>query len=436
VFDERGTLINFVGVQHDITEQVQSQQALELANRAANLANEAKSAFLATMSHELRTPLTAVLGFADMLRSESDQPDYLDKVETIKRNGQYLLALLNDVLDLSKIEAGKLDIDQEVIDILAVTHDVQSLMQIRATEAGIPLRFEYKTKLPREVTADEVRVRQILVNLISNAIKFTNAGEVLVTVELRHELQPPMLSISVKDTGIGITPEQQARLFTPFNQATQETTKRFGGTGLGLSISKRLAEGMGGMITVQSEVGVGSEFTFSLPVSEIQVQSLVPARPATTAPSEAAANAQAARPALPKIDGRILLADDRRDVWRIGKYFLEKCGAEVTIVEDGRQALDAVQRAQGDGNPFDLILMDMQMPVMTGREAVAAIRDLRLQIPIIALTADAMDGEREACLAMGCDEYFPKPIDGPRLMNLIASFLNESSISHSNSGSC
>ncbi len=424
VFDERGTLTNYVGVQHDITDQVQTRQALERANRSAIRANEAKSEFLATMSHELRTPLTAILGFADILKSELDQPSYLEKIDTIKRNGQYLLALLNDILDLSKIEAGKLEIDREVIDIQSVTHDVEVLMQVRATEAGIPLRFEYLTELPIEVTADEVRVRQVLVNLISNAVKFTDEGEVVVSISLICDASEKYLAICVRDTGIGITQEQQTKLFTPFNQATQQTTRRFGGTGLGLSISKRLAEGMGGSILVESEVGVGSRFTLILPVTELQAQKLTHVQPSKVHPRNEKQQEGGDNVSLPSISANILLADDRRDVWRIGKYFLERCGAHVTVVEDGRQAVDEVIRSVSVGPQYDLILMDMQMPVMTGREAVSEIRKLGLTLPIIALTADAMEGERQSCIQMGCNEYFPKPIDGPKLVNLISSLLS------------
>lgn len=419
VLDANGTVRNFVGVQHDITDQMTAQNALLEANAASQRANEAKNSFLATMSHELRTPLTAVLGFADILRSESDHPDYLEKVDTIKRNGTYLLALLNDILDLSKIEAGKLRFDQQRVDIRRVMADIESLMSNRSHDSKLALRFTYATQLPAEITADEVRVRQILVNLISNALKFTESGEVTVSTVVNHNVAGSRLEISVVDTGIGISPKQMERLFQPFSQANKQTTRKFGGTGLGLSISKRLAEGMGGTIFADSRLGKGSRFTLILPLSQSD----------TEITSEAEAEGQL-RPApessekkYPRIHSRILLADDRRDVWQVGKYFLEKCGADVTIVENGLQAVDAVLRSAHDGKPFKLILMDMQMPVMSGREAVAAIRAKGILTPIIALTADAMEGERESCIAMGCDEYFPKPIDGPRLMQMVAALI-------------
>ncbi len=422
VRNPNGELINFIGVQHDVSDQINIQNALEDANEAAERANKAKSSFLATMSHELRTPLTAMLGFADILRSETEDPLTIDKVETIKRNGVYLLALLNDILDLSKIEAGKLQFEQRAVNIRELMCELETLMQNRSSRANVPLRFEFATQLPSEITADDVRVRQILVNLISNAIKFTEKGEVVVTTTMNHEVSPSRLEIAVVDTGIGISKKQIGKLFTPFNQATKQTTRHFGGTGLGLSISKRLAEGMGGAIQVSSDLGKGSCFTLLLPVTASQGESLTEMSASADGRMNFVTTLQE-QPTFPKIDAKILLADDRRDVWRVGKHFLEKCGADVTIAENGQQAVDAVERANSSHQPFALVLMDMQMPVMSGREAVAKLREQGYKKPIVALTADAMEGEREACIAMGCDEYFPKPIDGPRLMNLIASLL-------------
>ncbi len=414
-------------INRDITEQKRIQEELERANQAAREASEAKNAFLANISHELRTPMTAVLGFADILRLESDSPEHVERVDTIKRNGEYLLALLNDILDLSKIEAGKLRIEQKAIDIRKVMNDVRSLMSVRAAEEGIPLNFEWKSEVPAEVTADQVRMRQILVNLIGNAIKFTDDGEVRVTVEVARKTDSgSTLEIAVEDTGIGMTADEQSQLFTPFSQPSQQNTRQFGGTGLGLSISKRLAEAMGGKISVESEAGVGSRFTLVLPLTEPQLATMVSADRRDDSESSDEVESQT----LPSIDGRILLADDRRDVWRIGKYFLDKCGAKVTVVEDGQQAVDATKQAIADGEPFDLILMDMQMPVMHGRQAVREIRQARIDVPIVALTADAMEGERESCLRIGCNEYFPKPIHGARLMNMVASLLEHRETSH------
>ncbi len=420
VFDERRQLVNFVGVQNDISDRVRVQEALELANLEAQAASEAKSAFMANMSHELRTPMTAVLGFADILSEELTEESHRDKVATIRRNGEYLLALLNDILDLSKIEAGKIEIRKQTLDTKKLLDEIQTLMQLRAAEEGVPLSFEWQPEVPGQFTADEVRVRQVLVNLIGNALKFTDDGQVRVEIGMDKTSTPPMLKIAVRDTGIGIHDSHLPELFTPFSQSGVGRRRRYGGTGLGLSISKRLAEGMGGSISVKSKLGEGSCFQLSLPLTPEQVEN----RANITPSSLLATNREQVRTPLPKFEARILLADDRRDIWRIGKYYLEKCGAKVTVVEDGLQAVEETQRALKSGAPFDLILMDMQMPVMTGREAVQEIRGLGVEAPIFALTADAMEGERESCISMGCDDYFPKPIDGLKLMNLVAFHLS------------
>ncbi|MCM2373478.1 chemotaxis protein CheB [Aporhodopirellula aestuarii] len=421
VYGSDGKVCNFVGVQHDITNQILAQEALKEANEASQRANEAKNAFLATMSHELRTPMTAVLGFADMLRSESDHPDFLEKVDIIKRNGSYLLSLLNDILDLSRIEAGKLKFEKQPLDILRVVREVERLMQPRTEQDNVTLRFRYAARLPSQIMGDEVRIRQILVNLIRNAIKFTPEGEVVVQTDLVNDDEHSRLEISISDTGIGITPNQMKRLFVPFSQASKQTTRQFGGTGLGLSISKRLAEGMGGTIHAESEIGRGSRFTLSLPLSDAEAGSTIDVTNLRSGKTKDADNSAAN---YPRIESRVLLADDRRDIWRIGKFFLERCGAEVTIAENGQQAVEAVRDAEKNGRPFSLVLMDMQMPIMDGREAVATLRQEGFTLPIIAITADAMEGERESCIEMGCDEYFPKPINGPKLTEMVASLID------------
>lgn len=409
-------------INRDVTIEQQIRHELQEANVAAEQASTAKSEFLASVSHELRTPMTAVLGFADMLEAELSDDSMLEKVRTISRNGEYLLALLNDILDLSKIEAGKMDIHSEAVDVVQVVEDVRSLMAARAKDEGIPLYFEYRGEIPARVTGDKVRIRQILVNLVANALKFTDEGEVRVVVSMDRADGNASLCIDVRDTGIGMTEEQQRNLFVPFTQATRETARKFGGTGLGLSISKRLVDAMNGDIKVRSFKGKGSTFRLVLPVSGREQEELITPDNTMVVPEKnrAAANGESG---LPKIDARILLADDRRDVWRVVKYFLDRQGARVTVAEDGRQAVDEANRARHSGQPFDLILMDMQMPVMNGREAVTTLREQGFDVPIVALTADAMSGERETCISFGCTEYFPKPVDGPALVQLIAGLL-------------
>lgn len=422
-------------INRDYSEQARIQETLENANVAFQQANEAKTQFLANISHELRTPMTAVLGFAEMLKGHSDDAEYRDKVATITRNAQYLLALLNDILDLSKIEAGKMDIKHESVSVPKLIEDVQALMDNRSEEEGVPLTFQFVSDVPSFVTADRIRIRQILVNLIGNALKFTDEGSVHVQVDVASKDADKSVSalsdggaehylrIQVIDTGIGMTQQQVDTLFQPFTQASPETSRKFGGTGLGLSISRRLAQAMGGLISVESEYRKGSTFVLWLPVTPAQRETMGRPQVGKTGNKPATMSQQT----LPSLDARILLADDRRDVWRVARYFLEKCGAEVEIAEDGRQAVDAVNRSNAEGRPFSLILMDMQMPIMTGQEAVAALRKQGCKLPIIALTADAMEGERESCLAIGCDEYSPKPIDGPKLMRLVKRMIDERS---------
>lgn len=412
-------------INRDVTDEQVFREEIERAHAAAEKANAAKSEFLANISHELRTPMTAVLGFADMLEAELNDEVQLEKVRTISRNGEYLLALLNDILDLSKIEAGKVDLNLEPVNVVKLVEDIGSLMSVRAKEEGVPLRIQYRERIPTQITGDKIRIRQIVVNLVSNALKFTNCGEVRLEVWLQEANQDSSnqatLHFDVIDTGIGISDQQKNLLFRPFTQASRDTSLKYGGTGLGLSISKRLAEAMKGTISVVSEAGKGSTFTLSLPVGALDQSKLI--SPTGIFESDLTSNATEEPGPASLALAKILLADDRRDVWRVVKYFLEKHGATVTVAEDGRQAVDEAQRARSDGRPFDLMLIDMQMPVMNGREAVQTLRAEGFTVPIIALTADAMTGNKEICIEFGCTDYFPKPINAPELVRLISGLL-------------
>ncbi len=408
-------------INRDISRERHAQEKLEAAKREAQQANHAKSEFLASMSHELRTPLTAVLGFADMLNAELENENQREKLRTIKKNGEYLLSLLNDILDLSKIEVGKLEIGHDPVDLLSLVRDVESLMRIRAVEEGIPLTFSFETRVPKVIYSDAIRIRQILVNLISNALKFTSVGNVTVLIRLRHDdARDAELEFEVRDTGIGMTENELQRLFRPFERGYRARRQQLGGTGLGLNISKRLADRLGGDIRVASKLNRGSQFTLALRLDVSEVEDLVDAAQHLQAHTTPTNNQQ---PAQAPIDARILLADDRRDIWRVARYFLEKHGARVTIAEDGRQAVDLAVEAAEQKDPFSIVLMDMQMPVMNGQEAIAELRRLNFSMPIIALTADAMEGEREACIKIGCDDYLPKPIDGPKLVATVIKHL-------------
>ncbi|MHB8899621.1 MAG: PAS domain S-box protein [Thermoguttaceae bacterium] len=429
-----------VGILRDVTEQKATQQQLEqmvAALEAANLALEqfgaaaesatrAKSEFLANMSHEIRTPMTAILGFADLLLAEQATgeapPDRVDALRTIQRNGQYLLSLINDILDLSKIEAGKFNVERVAVSPVQVLRDVVGLVRIRAEAKQIPVTLEHVGVLPETIQSDPLRFRQVMINLVGNAIKFTEAGSVRVVARLVRRLSgPALLQVDVIDTGIGLTQEQMARLFEPFSQADSSMTRRFGGTGLGLMISKRLAEMLGGDITIDSQPGRGSTFSVTLETGDLDGVRLL-TQPLEEVGPDRVASPQAVGPAT-RLSGRILLAEDGPDNRRLISFVLKKAGAEVTVAENGEVARQEALARAARGEPFDVILMDMQMPVMDGYEATRRLRAEGYTGPILALTAHAMDGAEAECLGAGCDGYLTKPIDRSRLLSTIAHWM-------------
>lgn len=415
-------------------EQLLASQAEELrrknhelheARDRAESATRAKSDFLANMSHEIRTPMTAILGFADVLLHEDGleraPADRRRAIETIQRNGEHLLGVLNDILDVSKIESGKMSVEAIACSPFQIVEDVVALMRLRASAKGLQLVKEYCFPLPAQIESDPTRIRQILMNLVGNAIKFTESG----SVKIRTSYFPdpvPRLGFDVIDTGVGMEPEESSKLFQPFSQADSSTTRRFGGTGLGLTICKRLAEMLDGGISFTSRLGEGTTFSFWVDAGS---QAGVPLRdcersepPRDWVPHPG--RRETDRLGVTPLRGlRILLAEDGPDNQRLIGFFLNKGGAEVTIVENGQAAVDSAMAAVSDGNPFSVILMDMQMPIMGGYEASTLLRRLEYVYPIVALTANAMTGDRERCLAAGCDEFATKPIDKPRLFESI-----------------
>ena len=397
---------------------------LEELNRVAESATRAKSEFLANMSHEIRTPMTAILGYADLLLGEPGldraPPDRTEAILTIQRNGQYLLKLINDILDLSKIEAGKLAVERAWCSPREVLGESLSLMRVRADAKNLPLKLEFDGGIPELIRSDPLRLRQILINLIGNAVKFTEVGGVWVVARLLTRVgDVPLLQIDVTDTGIGLTDDQIARLFQPFSQADTSTTRRFGGTGLGLTISKRLAQMLGGDLTVMSEPGRGSTFSVTVETGDLAGVRMLehPAAVAANTPV-VAVDAPTAAPRLN--DCRLLLAEDGPDNQRLIAFLLRKAGAEVVVAENGRIACEQLLAARDAGTPFDVVLMDMQMPVMDGYEATARLRAEGYTGPILALTAYAMDGDDSKCRTAGCDAYLSKPIDRSSLLDTIA----------------
>ncbi|HPE03926.1 MAG TPA: ATP-binding protein [Thauera sp.] len=393
----------YLGIVEDISARIEMEERLRQASAAAAAANAAKSEFLAHMSHEIRTPMNAVLGLAQVLEREPLAPAQRDMVGRIRGAGQSLLAILNDVLDLSKIEAGQLRIEPRPFDLRALLANLDSLMGQAARAKGLALRIEPPALPPGQLRGDGLRIEQILINLVSNAIKFTERGEVSVRVRT-DEVEEAQLRVhaEVRDTGIGIAPEAQARLFAPFTQADAGIARRFGGTGLGLSICKRLVELMGGAIGVRSQPGLGSTFWFELPLERV-----AGSEPASAAiPAPAAASASGSRLA----GMHVLVVDDSAMNRDLVQRALALEGAEATLAADGQQAIELLRSRP---RAFDAVLMDVQMPVLDGLSATRRIRDeLGLAaLPVIAFTAGVGADQQAAARAAGADDVLPKPMD-------------------------
>ena len=422
----------------DVTEQVRDQQRrdrhtaqMAAAKEAAEAADRAKGDFLARMSHEIRTPMSAILGYSDlMLDPGLTRSDRVDSLQAIRRNGRHLLTLINDILDLSKIESGQFDVETLDVDPLAVAADVLSTVRPQAREKGLHLSFRTIGKLPRFVRSDAVRLRQILLNLVGNAVKFTEEGAVTVAFACDGPGDDCRLRVTVTDTGIGIEPDMIPTLFQPFRQADLSMSRRFGGTGLGLSISRHLAEKLGGRLDVQSTPGLGSTFTLEVPAGRLKEADLYIRRiEEITATSVESGDALEAADALPgastSLEGslrgcRVLLAEDGIDNQRILSAFLTWGGAETDLAEDGRAAVDAAMAAHQSGRDYDMILMDMQMPRLDGYGATAELRERGYRGPIASLTAHAMQEERGRSRSAGCDLFLSKPIDRSLLVSTIA----------------
>jgi signal transduction histidine kinase/CheY-like chemotaxis protein len=429
------------------TLMVAQAQALHAANQqihkqkqAAESANEAKSRFLANMSHEIRTPLTSILGYADeLLTDDLSEEDTRQAVEMVSRNGRHLLELVNDILDLSKIEADRLNVELMDVSPAIIATDVVSSLRGRATEKRLDLRVHFRNAIPETIQSDPTRLRQILTNLVGNAIKFTTEGSVEVWIgmsPLNSETTIPepvsgdssamasllpsstesLLYFDVVDTGVGITPEQIEQLFQPFTQADSTTTRKFGGTGLGLTISRKLARLLGGDVTVRSVQNQGSTFTASVSTGPLQnVRLLTDADIESTVADNGLVTPQAGL----RLSSRVLLAEDAPDNRLLISRILERYGACVCTAEDGRQAVEQALRAQAEGSPFDVILMDMQMPVLDGCGATRELRQAGYTRPIIALTANILQSDLQACVEAGCDAHSPKPINRQELIGLI-----------------
>jgi signal transduction histidine kinase/ActR/RegA family two-component response regulator len=403
------------GISVDVTELLKHEQELQHAKAAAEAASAAKSAFLANMSHEIRTPLNGVLGMAQALVQDNLTPSQKDKVDTLIDSSRTLMTVVNDILDLAKIDAGKLEIAPVDVDPTLGLQRAITLFRPMAEEKGIVLSLRLDAGLPRRLRLDPVRARQCTDNLISNAIKFTQHGS--VTVSARMAPGPggdQLIEVTIADTGVGMTEEQVSRLFSEFMQADSSTTRRYGGTGLGLAITRRLARQMGGDVTVESKPGQGSSFRVTFRAEEAAAEAKDGAR-------QPGASHDVAAPQADIRGKRLLLVDDNAINRRVAQMFLAQFGLIIAEAVNGQEALDQLAAA-----PFDVVLMDVHMPVMDGLEAMRRLRaseEAFADIPVIMLTADAMSGDREKYLASGANGYVSKPIDQRELVGAIATAL-------------
>jgi len=422
--DEAGQIVAMFTILRDVTERKRMEEALWRAKQEAEAASRAKSEFLANMSHEIRTPMTAILGYTDLLLSGEETrhgPQHrAEALEAVRRNGEHLLQLINGILDLSKIEAGKLEIERAPCDLLDVVRQVNRFMQVRADAKQLKLQAEVLGRVPQTIQTDPLRLRQILVNLVENSIKFTDCGYVRIVTRLGEHQGARRLQFEVADTGIGMTEEQMGQIFQPFTQADTSAARQHGGTGLGLAISKRLAEALGGTIEVRSAPGQGSTFSVTIDPGPLEGVPMIDGSGLCAA--EPTPRVTAVLDDSP-LHGRILLAEDGLDGRRLITLLLRRAGAQVSVVEDGRLAVERAWTSLQEGRPFDVILMDIQMPVMDGYAATRQLRERGYSGPIVALTAYAMTEDRQKCLDAGCDDYISKPVDRHTLIATIRGVL-------------
>ena len=413
VRDIDGNPGNIIVVAQDITESKKLQNELEEAKRYAEVANIAKSQFLANMSHEIRTPLGAIIGFTKLLQEPEISPKERENhIKIISKSAQALSSLVDDILDLSKVEMGHLEIEHRRFSIHELISDINSLLKFKSEEKGIALKFSFDSEIPPSICSDPTRLRQILINIVGNAIKFTDKGGIIVHIKYSSEDGKNYMTFVVADTGLGIPEHSHSRLFKPFAQADSSMTRRYGGTGLGLELSRRLARNLGGDVTlIQSEVGKGSTFCIrieALPQMNNEL-SFAKFKSEDSSPKNVKH--------LDLRDVKVLLAEDSPDNQLLIQYILRKTGAKLECTNNGAECLE--RALNGD---HDLVLMDIQMPVMDGYQTTTALRSTGYSKPIIALTAHAMKEDRNRCLEAGCNTHLTKPINAEDLIQTISTW--------------
>ena len=422
IIDSNGNFVEKLGMSYDITELKHQALALEQARDAADAANRAKSEFLAMMSHEIRTPMNGILGMSSMLMESDLTPEQHDYAGIVSRSGEHLLVLINDILDFSKIESGNLELEQIDFNLQHILDDINRLLAYRAKDAGLELTYRIEPAVQIFLQGDPGRVRQVVTNLVGNALKFTEKGSVTVTASLVSDQDgTATIKFSICDTGIGIPESRLAAIFAPFTQVDASTTRKYGGTGLGLAISKQLVELMGGEIGVTSEEGKGSTFWFTARFDKQSAETLAAKQVETLRPEK---NIIRSAEKLGDLTARILLAEDNAINQKVALHMLQKLGYSADVVANGQQAVVSLSQIA-----YDLVLMDCMMPVMDGFKTTAVIRDpvstvLNHNIPVIAMTANAMKEDRDKCIAAGMDDYVSKPVKKEALAAVLEKWLS------------